>query len=242
VDARLVYLEQFFGNRRAVSITPALLTDYVASRQASKTRAGAAPSNRTINIELAILKRMLRLAYKHNKVLRVPPFDMLKEAPAREGFFEAHQYQAVRRQVPEDLRVAVAVAHTFGWRKSEILSLERRQLDLKAGTLALDPGSTKNGEARTAYLTPDLKAQLVEQVARVEALQRKLGRIVPALFPPLDGRHAGRSRRGFGKRWAKACTDAGVPGRLLHDFRRTAVRNLEARRGRALRRHEDHRA
>ena len=41
VDARLVYLKQFFGNRRAVSITPALLTDYVASRQASKMKSGS---------------------------------------------------------------------------------------------------------------------------------------------------------------------------------------------------------
>ena len=27
--------------------------------------------------------------------------------------------------------------------------------------------------------------------------------------------------------WKTACTDAGVPGRLLHDLRRSAVRNLE---------------
>ena len=75
--------------------------------------------------------------------------------------------------------------------------------------------------------TPDLKTQLAQQVARVETLQRKLGRIVPYLFPHLAGQHAGKPRRGFTKLWKKACKDAGVPGRLLHDFRRTAVRNLE---------------
>jgi integrase len=36
-------------------------------------------------------------------------------------------------------------------------------------------------------------------------------------------------RGGFGKRWRTACAKAGVPGRLLHDFRRSAVRNLERR-------------
>src|SRR5262245_1208038 len=31
---------------------------------------------------------------------------------------------------------------------------------------------------------------------------------------------------GFNKAWRKARTDAGCPGRIPHDFRRTAVRNL----------------
>jgi integrase len=210
-----------------VSIGPALVTDYVACRQQDRTRFQRPPSNRTINIELALLKRMLRLAYKNGKLLRVPPIDLLRESPPREGFFEAHQYEAVRRRLPEDLRAAIAIAYTYGWRKSEILSLERRQLDLKVGTLRLDPGTTKNGEGRTVYLTPELKGLLAGQVERVETLQRKLGRIVPALFPHLRGRRTGQPRRGFSKRWETACKEAGVPGRLLHDFRRTAVRNLE---------------
>jgi len=170
---------------------------------------------------------MLRLAARNGKLLRVPPIDMLKDAPAREGFFEAHQYEAVRRRLPEDLRAAITIAYTYGWRKSEILSLERRHLDLKAATLRLDPGSTKNGEGRTVYLTPEVKELLAAQVKRVDTLQKKLGCIVPALFPHTTGRRAGQARRGFSKRWATVCKEVGVPGRLLHDFRRTAVRNLE---------------
>jgi hypothetical protein len=45
--------------------------------------------------------------------------------------------------------------------------------------------------------------------------------------PTSEGRHAGARRRGFAKLWKKACRDAGVPGRLLHDFGRAIVRNLE---------------
>jgi integrase len=192
---------------------------YVAGRQ----RAGAA--NGTINRELARLSRMLRVAYEHGKLLRLPVIRRLKEAAPRQGFFEAHQQEAVRRQLPEDLQIAIYA--TFGWRKAEVLLLERRQLDLRVGTLRLDPGTTKNDDGRLVYLTPELRGLLAAQVERVEQLSRRLGRIVPVLFPHLGGRHAGEPRRGFGKRWTTACRKAGVPGRLLHDFRRTAVRNLE---------------
>jgi len=37
----------------------------------------------------------------------------------------------------------------------------------------------------------------------------------------------GRPLKGFREAWRRACLDAGVRGRIPHDFRRTAVRNLE---------------
>ena len=104
--------------------------------------------------------------------------------------------------------------------------LPRRQVDLEAGTLRLDPGTTKNDDGRLVYMPPDLKRLVAGQVDRVRALERKIGRVIPFLFPRLRGRQAGSRRRDYRKAWATACKKSGVPGRLRHDFRRTAVRNM----------------
>jgi integrase len=37
----------------------------------------------------------------------------------------------------------------------------------------------------------------------------------------------GRRIKSFKKAWATACVDAGYPGLILHDLRRSAVRNME---------------
>jgi integrase len=245
--ASLTRLDAFFTGRRVVAVTPTVVAEYVQERQAE----GAA--NGTINRELAVLLRMLRLAYEHGKLARMPVIRKLKEAPPRAGFFERGHYEAVRRRLKPDLQAAVAVAYTYGWRVQEILGLERRHVDLEAGTLRLDPGSTKNDEGRVIYLTPELARLLGEQLERIRAVERKTGRIIPYLFPYLRGRRRqGTRRRDFRKSWATACVAAGFfrvepvldgegkprmkrdgtpvvvkkPTKLVHDFRRTAVRNL----------------
>ena len=50
--------------------------------------------------------------------------------------------------------------------------------------------------------------------------------MIPAVFVHLDGRRAGRPLGSFRKRWAAACAAAGVPGLLLHDLRRSGIRNM----------------
>src|SRR5262249_7888691 len=188
----------------------------------------AGVSNGTINRELAILIRMLRLAYENGKLFRLPVIRKLKEAAPRAGFFEREQYEAVRRRLRPDLRVAVTIAYTFGWRmRSEVLRLERRHLDLEAGTLRLDAGMTKNDEGRMVYLTPGLVPLLGEQLERVRVVERKTGAIIRYLSPYMGGcQRIGQRRRDFRKAWIKACERAGSPGMLRHDFRRTAVRNM----------------
>jgi integrase len=221
---RFKRLGAFFRGRYARDITSTLITDYVLRRQEQKA------ANGTINRELATLSRMLRLAYFATppKIARLPRIDRLEEAPPRSGFFEPEQYQAVRSRLAEDLKAATLIAYTYGWRMdSEVLLLERRQLNLEAGTLRLDAGSTKNDDGRIVYLTAEVELALREQVARVDALQRRLGRIIPWLFPNLRGRlRVGQPRRDIRSAWKTACKQAGVPSRIPHDFRRTAVRNM----------------
>ena len=228
---RLKHLDAFFLGRRLVNISGADAAAYVAHRQKE------AVANGTINRELAVLSKMLRLAYENGKLLRLPVIRKLKEAPPRSGFLEPEQFAAVCRRLPEDLRVAVVVGYVFGWRVQEVLGLERRHVDLDRGTLALDPGSTKNDEGRIVYMPPDVKAVVAAQLARVDGLQRKLQRIVPWVFPNLRGAREpnpgrrrvpvlGERRGDFKKAWATACRKAGVPGMLRHDMRRSAVRNM----------------
>jgi integrase len=92
-----------------------------------------------------------------------------------------------------------------------------------AGWLRLDPGETKNDEGRQFPLIPELRALLEAQRARVETMQKKTKRTVPWIFARDDGAPVGD----FKKAWRTACTKAGFPMRIFHDFRRTAVRNLE---------------
>ncbi len=65
VEQRLKHLDRFFRSRRASNIGPPIVTAYVAKRQAEPTRRKQPTSNRTINIELSLLRRMFRLAYEN---------------------------------------------------------------------------------------------------------------------------------------------------------------------------------
>ena len=98
---------------------------------------------------------------------------------------------------------------------SEVLVLRWAQVDFGAGSVRLEPGTTKTGEGRVFPFTADLRALLARR--RVDARDG-------------DGlvftRASGEPIRSFNKAWASACRAGGVPGRVLHDFRRTAVRNL----------------
>jgi integrase len=230
-ETRLKHLDAFFSKRQLVAITPDVVTSYADERRAERkdetgdTIPGAA--NGTINRELETLSKMLRLAYKNGKLSRLPFVEKLAEAPPRAGFVTREQFDTIRKRLPDELRAAMTVAYTFGWRKREVLDLKKHQYNPKDATLRLDPGTTKNGEGRVVKVTSELQAMLDAQVARVREIERKAERVIPWLFPHLEGALAGQRISDARKAWESACKDAGLPGLLIHDLRRSAVRNME---------------
>ena len=110
----------------------------------------------------------------------------------------------------------------IGWRKSETLNLQWRQVDFKAETVVLDPGTTKNDEGRVFPFTQELRQLLEAQRAETDKLQRGKGILCPWVF-----HRDGCQIKSYDGAWRSACKKAGLPGRKVHDFRRTAVRRLE---------------
>jgi integrase len=216
LEEMVAHLKAFFGGVRASAVDTAQVRQYIAARQ----EAGAA--NSTANRELASLKRAYSLAVQAGKLLTRPYIPLLKEDNVRVGFFERDQLEAVLRLLPDAIRPVAIFGAATGWRVSEVLSLTWRQVDFTAGMIRLEPGTTKNLEGRLFPFTPELRALLEAQKAATAALSSKTGRIIPWVFH----RH-GKPIRSFYGSWRAACRAAGVPGRIFHDLRRTAVRNLE---------------
>jgi hypothetical protein len=168
-------------------------------------------------------------------VQKVPYIRMLGESPARAGFFEVNEFQAIVRELPTYLRAPLEVARMTGWRvASEVLVRKVKHLDLANGWLRLDTGETKNGEGREFPLTPALRSVLVAQRERTRALEKERGEIIPWLFHD----DSGKPITSFRTAWLGACKRAGIR-KLPHDLRRTAVRNLERAGVPAQRRDED---
>jgi integrase len=94
------------------------------------------------------------------------------------------------------------------------------------GVVRLEVGTTKNREGRTFPFSvlPELEAMLREQRERTRVHERAHGQIVRWVF---HRRGDPIHRVAFRRAWHRACPKVGVRGRVPHDLRRTAVRNLE---------------
>ena len=165
------------------------------------------------------------MAVRARKLAFRPYVPSLEVRNTRIGFFERHEFEAVRSQLPDEIKPVVTMAYLTGWRvRSEILTIQWRQVDLRAGIVRLEPGTTKNDEGRTFPLSAlsELSSLFEAQWEYTQAVQKNVEQLIPWVF-----HRNGKPIKDFTKARSTATDAPGVPDRIVHDFRRTAVRNLE---------------
>ncbi len=90
------------------------------------------------------------------------------------GFFEEEQFRSVLKHLPQEIRPVVIVAYHTGWRyRGEVLPMQWRQVDLTAGTVRFEPGTTKNEEGHLFpfAMLPELVEVLKEERRLANELQ-----------------------------------------------------------------------
>jgi len=236
---RWEHLKRVFGHVLAANVTSRLVEHY------KRQRLDAGAANATINRELATLRRMFRYGKQCTPpaVHEVPYIAMLPEDNARRGFVEQDAFDRMVSEAAKDglwMRLLLATAYTYGWRRGEMLKLRVRQVDLTGRTLRLDPGTTKNKKGREVAIDTSL-AELFRAACAGKGpdelvFTRDDGSAV------LDFRGAWRNlcvRTGVGEYRCAGC-DAEWTGKLcacgsrkrkyhgliVHDMRRSAARNL----------------
>ena len=199
---------------RAVNVTTADVERYIGERlKAKKARA-------TVNRETGALKQAFNLARRQARLTRVPYIPMLREDNARQGFFEHSDFESLVATLPDPINDLARFGYLSGWRRGEIVSLTWDAVDRTAKEVRLR--TSKNGRGRVLPLDGDLW-DLIERRWAARTVNKKDGTTKLSEFvfhrgaePIVD----------FRKPWKEACTKAKIGGRLFHDLRRTAVRNM----------------
>jgi integrase len=144
------------------------------------------------------------------------------------------------------MRLFIALAYNYGWRRGELIGLRTRQVSLVDRTIRLDPGTTENNEGREVPI-PGPDGSAIPRVVRAACADKQPDDYV---FTREDGSPI----KDFRGAWHNLCVRAGVgswecracktplidkancqqcggnkrhyTGLIPHDFRRSAARNL----------------
>lgn len=181
----------------------------------------------TVNRRVTFLLRGLRLANQHGAQLLIPHWTHLTESAPRAGFLDWATFQTIRAALPDYARIPVTIGFWTGMRWGEITSLTIEQVafDHQRGRvkLSLAAVDTKTNRPRSVIMPGDLYETLRDWLAHAHT------------SPWLCHRHGARIRT-LDTLWKSTCAKLGLAqrppavrqyrGPLLHDLRRSGVRNL----------------
>jgi integrase len=206
----------FFGTRRALSVSPDLVRNYIEMRK------GKGRSSAKVNRETELLNSAYVFAVREWRLQRRPYIRSLPEPKARRGFFERDEYERIVTELPPPVDDIARFAYISGWRREEIRTLRWDNVDRENHEVRLY--DSKNGEGRALALDDEawkLFQKLWEQ--RRYTCHDGTETVSQVVFHRNGKPVAGSV---FWRAWKDARDRAKLPAKLFHDFRRTAARNM----------------
>jgi len=117
-----------------------------------------------------------------------------------------------------NLKLALVIAYHTGCRPGEEMSLQWPDINLASGEITIRAEHAKNKKHRVLPIYGDMTGALKRQKSEHDDKYPTLEWVFH------DGN--GTRLRTFHKAWRSACDRAKLDGRLFHDLRRSAVRNM----------------
>ena len=150
---------------------------------------------------------------------------MLKERNVRTGFFEREQIERILAHLPLAIRPAVQFGYITGWRiPSEVRKLQWRHVDFEARVV---PGPAHDEERRKSNVSVHRRASAVPKDSEGRARPTESrGHHLPRGVQPLKPEGERQAHHDVHQSVPGSVYEGGLPGRIPHDLRRTAVRNL----------------
>jgi integrase len=199
-------LTAHFGRLRALEIRQAHIQAFIRSRRADGL------ANSSVNRELVALLRMFSIAIEHEVLSRGPKVKLLTEDNVRRNFLTPADFESIVIHAPDYLRDPLRWLYLCGGRKNEMVSLQWR--DVGDSEVTIRAENTKTKRSRTIPLVGELN-EIIERA-------RSNRRLDCAYVFHRYGRPLGD----FRKAWDRARRASGYAGTWIHDFRRSAARNL----------------
>ena len=216
-------IRERFGKKLISEIDYKALEDFRDERKKTPTQYGTPRSDRTVNLEMAILRHILRKGLKWG-MLEKNPFEnaddlFYKNRNKRERALTEDEVKRLIEACPPYLKPIVVTAVYTGLRKGDVLNLKWKAIDLERGIIRLT--EQKTGKTRNIVLNNDMRTLLHSLPVKGDHV-----------FPGKDGSPFKDVKRSF----QTALKDAGIEQNndrrykiVFHTLRHTCVSLLTER-------------
>ena len=199
---RLQLLLDRFGDLNLSEIDVRRIEDFTSERRATVKEG-------SVQRELTVLKAILNKAKREGAIVSVPPFPRMRKQRGRKRWLSVNEEQRLIETAASHLKPLIGFAVDTGGRRSELLGLDWRQVDLDRRLITFI--ETKNGEDRSVRLSNRAYQVLVDLGVQ------KTGPVFT---------YRGKAMKEVTSSFKRARTKAQIEDLRFHDLRHTFASRL----------------